>query len=187
MQVGVQAAIFRYDRSSALDFNNLGAGLGVSWTPQRWPGVNFFGRYDFTELIDRHGSELLRDHQFSLGAQKVFALGRSHAVSVGALGTAGISEPSSAERNQAGLFAGYHLQLTRVLETDLLYRLTGQSYSDSNRLDLNQVLSWNVRYRLGKWAEANLYLSYGDNRSNRSVFDYRMTSGGGGVGLITRF
>lgn len=70
--------------------------------------------------------------------------------------------------------------------TDLLYRFTGQSYSDSSRLDLNQVLSWNLRYRLGKWPKRT-YLSYGDNRSNRSVFDYQVMSGGGGVGLIARF
>ncbi len=187
LQVGLQGALFRYDRSSQLDFNNLGAGLGVSWTPQRWSGVSIFGRYDFTELIDRHGNEILRDHQFSLSAQKVFVLGRSHAFSLGALGSAGISNPAAAERNQAGLFAGYRLQLTRVLETDLLYRISGQSYSDGNRLDLNQVLSWNLRYRLGKWAEANLYFSYGDNRSNESVFDYKTASGGGGFGLVARF
>ena len=187
LQVGLQASMFRYNRESQLDFNDLGAGLGLSWTPQRWSGVSIFGRYDFTELFDRHGREILRDHQFSLGAQKVFILGRAHAFSLGTLGSVGISTPFAAQRNQAGIFAGYHLQLTRVLATDLLYRITGQSYSDSNRLDLNQVVSWTLRCRFAEWGEANLYYSYGDNRSNTSVFDYSVTSGGGGFGITTRF
>lgn len=187
LQIGLQASIFRYDRTSQLDFNNLGAGLGLSWTPRRWSGVSVFGRYDFTELINRHGDEILSDHQFSLGAQKIFVLGRAHAFSFGALGSVGISSPIAAERNQAGVFAGYHLQLTQILATDLLYRIAGQSYSDSNRLDLNQVISWNLRLRLAEWAEANAYFSYGDNRSNRSVFDYGVSSGGGGLGFSIRF
>ena len=139
LQIGLQASAFRYNRESQLDFNDLGAGLGLSWAPQTWRGVGLFARYDFTELVDRHGNEILRDHQFSLGAQKVFALGRAHAFSLGALGSVGISTPAAAERNQVGIFAGYHLQLTRMLATDLLYRIAGQSYSESNRLDLNQV------------------------------------------------
>ena len=187
MQFGLQASMFRYNRESQLDFNNLGAGLGLSWAPQSWSGVGIFGRYDFTELIDRHGNEILRDHQFSLGAQKVFILGRAHAFSLGALGSVGISRPSAAERNQVGIVAGYHLQLTRFLATDLLYRIAGQSYNDSNRLDLNQVVSWNLRWRLAAWAEANAYFSYGDNRSNTLVFDYKVGSGGGGLGITTRF
>ena len=187
LQIGLQASMFRYNRESQLDFNDLGAGLGLSWTPQSWSGVGIFARYDFTELIDRHGNEILRDHQFSLGGQKVFVLGRAHAFSLGALGSVGISTPVAAQRHQVGIFAGYHLQLTRVLATDILYRIAGQSYSDSNRLDLNQVVSWNLRCRLAEWAEANLYISYGDNRSNTSVFDYNVTSGGGGFGITTRF
>ena len=187
MQFGLQASMFRYNRSSQLDFNDLGAGLGLSWMPRRWSGVSIFSRYDFTELIDRHGNEILRDHQFSIGAQKVFVLGRAHAVSVGSLESFGISTPVAAQRNQAGVFIGYHLQLSRILATDLLYRIAGQSYSDSNRLDLNQVVSWSLRCQLAEWAEANLYLSYGNNRSNTSAFDYGVTSGGGGLGITTRF
>ena len=97
LQIGLQASMFRYHRESQLDFNDLGAGFGLSWTPQSWSGVGIFARYDFTELIDRHGNEILRDHQFSLGGQKVFVLGRAHAFSLGALGSVGISTPVAAQ------------------------------------------------------------------------------------------
>jgi hypothetical protein len=185
--IDVQAATFRYDRTSQLDFDNLGAGLGFSWAPPRWSGVSMYGRYDFTELLDRHGEEILRDHQFSAGVQKGFALGRAHAFTLGALASLGISTPSEAQRNQVGLLAGYHLLLTRSLETDLLYRIAYQSYSDSSRGDLNQVFSWNLRYRLTEWAEASAFFSFGSNRSNVGAFDYDVFSTGGGLGLTTRF
>jgi len=187
LNVGLQASIFRYNRESQLDFDDLGAGIGLSWTPQNWNGVGIFARYDFTELFDRHGSEILQDHEFSLGVQKIFPLGRAHALSVGALGSLGISTPDEAERNQLGIFGGYHLQLTRRVATDILYRIAGQQYTDSNRLDLNQVASWNLRLKFTEWAEGNLYFSYGDNRSNTSVFDYEAVSGGGGLGIFVRF
>ncbi len=185
--VGLQAATFRYNDSSQLNFTNLGAGLGLSWTPPRWNGVGFFGQYDFTELIDRNGHEILRDHQFSGGGQKVFALGRAHAVVVGVLGSVGISQPSAAQRDQIGGFAGYHLRLTRALETDLTYRLAYQVYNGSSRQDFNQVFSATLRYHLAEWAEASAFFSYGGNRSNTAAFDYDVISSGGGVGFTTRF
>ena len=187
MLIGLQAATFRYDESSVLDFDNFGGGIGFSWTPKRWNGVNLFGHYDFTELLNRDGDEILRDHQFSLGGQKVFALGRSHAVTLGLIGSIGISTPFTAQRDQIGPFVGYQLRLTRSLDTGVMYRLTYQNYTSGNRQDLNQVFSCNLRYHFSEWAEAAAYFSFGDNRSNRSVFDYNVVSGGIGIGFTTRF
>ncbi len=187
LSVGLQGAAFRYDRSSVLDFDSLGGGATLSWSPPRWSGVNFSGRYEFTELLNRHGNEILQDHQLSLGAQKIFVLGRAHAATVGALGSVGFSTPTAAQRDQVGLFAGYQLQLTRSLSTDLFYRIAGQFYTGSDRNDLNQTFSWNLRYRLGAWGEANANFTYGGNRSSTAVFDYDAASTGGGLGFITRF
>ena len=187
MLIGVQASMFRYSRASQLDFNDLGAGIELAWTPQRWSGASMFGRYDFTELIDRHGNEILRDHEFSAGAHKAFALGRSQGFTFGTLGSVGISTPAAAEREQIGVVAGYHLQLTRSLETDLLYRIAYQFYSDSSRIDLNQVFSWGLRYRLNAWAETSAFFSFGNNHSNTSAFDYNVISTGGGFGVTMRF
>jgi len=187
MQVNLQASIFRYDRTSELDFSNLNAGIGVTWAPPHWRGVGLFARYDFTELINRHGNEILRDHQFAVGGQRIFVLGRAHAFSLGAIGTVGISTPHAAQRDQAGIVAGYHLQLSRNLATDVFYRLTGQFYNSGGRVDLNQTLSWNLIYRVTPWMEANAFFSFGDNNSNESVFDYDVISTGGGLGLSAHF
>ena len=187
MILGLQASTFRYDEFSGLDFDSFGGGTGLSWTPRRWSGVNIFGRYDFTELLNRDGDEILRDHQFTFGAQKVFALGRSHAVTTGLLGAVGISTPFAAQRDGVGPFVGYQLRLARALETGVFYRLSYYLYTSGNRQDLNQAFSWNLRYHFNDWAEADAYFSFGANRSNASAFDYEVVSGGGGVGFTVRF
>lgn len=186
-QMGISAATFRYADLSELDFTNLTVGAGVFWTPERLRGVTFFARYDFIELLNRRGNEILRDHEFTVGAQRVFVLGRSHAFTIGALGMAGIAEPDSAERSQLGLFAGYRLQLTRHLETEIFYRAAAHFYTDGGRLDGNQVFSWTLRYRFTPWAEANGFFSFGNNRSDAAVFDYDVLTAGAGVGATIRF
>ncbi len=186
-QFGVSVSTFRYNHTSSLDFTNLGFGAGLYWSPENFHGIGLFARYDFIELLNRHGREILRDHEFTVGAQKVIALGRSHAITLGATGMAGISTPRSAQRDQAGLFVGYQLQVTRNLDTELLYRPAVHFYNSNGRVDLNQVVSWNFRYRFSSWAEANAFFSYGDNRSDRSVFDYNVFTAGAGIGFTGRF
>ena len=185
--VGLEASTFRYADNTPLDFDSFGGGFGLSWTPRRANGLNFFGRYDFTELLNNDGNEILRDHELTFGGQKVFALGRSHAIALGLLGSIGISTPFAAQRDQVGPFLGYQLRLTRSLDTGVMYPLTYQIYTSGNRQDLNQVFSWNLRYHFNDWTEADAYFSFGGNRSNASAFDYDVLSGGGGIGFSTRF
>ena len=186
-QFGAAAATFRYRETSELDFTNLGFGAGLFWTPEHLPGIAVFARYDFIELLNRHSDEILQDHEFTLGAQKVFVLGRSHAFSLGATGMAGISDPHSAQRDQLGLFAGYRLQVTRSVDTELFYRASVYFYNADGRRDLNQVASWNVRYHFTPWAEASAFVSFGSNRSSQSVFDYDVLTTGAGIALTVRF
>jgi hypothetical protein len=186
-QLAARGSLFRYNDNPTLDFESLGAGAGITWTPPQLAGVAVFARYDFTELLDRDGREILNDHEFTMGAQKVFALGRSHAIVAGITGAAGISDPSSAQRDQVAAFIGYHLRITRSFDTDLLYRFAYYFYNDSSRADRNQVFTWNFRYHITDWADATAFFSYGNNNSNRSVFDYDVISTGGGLGFNVRF
>jgi hypothetical protein len=187
LQIGARASLFRYIDTSELDFENIGAGIGVAWAPTDTWGIGFFARYDFTELLDRHSDEILRDHQWTLGAQKVLVLGRSHALSLGVVGMAGISHPHPSQRQQAGAFMGYHLRLTRNIDTDLLYRFGYFFYDEGGRRDRNQVFSASVTYYLTNWASVAAFFSLGNNRSNHSVFDYNVLTSGGGIGLNIRF
>lgn len=186
-QIGAAASVFRYHRTSELDFTSLTAGAGLSWAPTNFGGVSLFARYDFIELLNRQSSEILQDHEFTVGAQRTFALGRSHSIVVGGTGMFGISTPDAAQRNQTGLFIGYHLQVTRAFGADLFYRPAFYYYGEADRRDFNQTVSFNLRYQLTPWADANGFLAFTDNRSNRSVFDYEVVSTGAGLGVTVRF
>ena len=186
-QLAAHASIFRYNRASELDFANLGLGVGLFWTPNNFGGVALFAHYDFIELIDRHSEEILNDHQFTVGAQRVFSFGRCHSLTVGGTSMGGITDPESARRQQLGLFFGYRVQWTRVLESELFYRAAGHFYDAVDRNDFNQILSWNLRYRFASWGNANVFISYGENRSDDSAFDYDVATLGGGAGITLRF
>ena len=187
LQIGVRTSIFRYDDTSALDFENLGAGLGLVWAPGWARGITFFGRYDFSELLDKHSREILSDHEWTVGAQKTFVPSRTQAFSLGMIATAGVSDPFSAQRDQIGGFAGYHVQIARNLEADLFYRLGYYFYNEADRRDLNHVLSATIAYHPSRWTSLVGFLSLGENSSNRSVFDYEVFSGGGGIGFNVKF
>jgi hypothetical protein len=186
-QIAAHSSIFRYNSTSALDFESLGLGGGLFWTPDHFAGVALFAHYDFIELLNRHSEEILRDHEFTIGAQKAFPLGRAHAFVAGAAVMAGVAEPESAQRDQAGLFLAYRLQVTRSLGVELLYRFAGYFYNDTGRIDRNQILSASVRYRLREWADINAFFSLTDNRSDDSAFNYDAATNGGGLSATVQF
>lgn len=186
-QVAAHTSIFRYNSLSTLDFENLGLGAALFWNPEHFWDVALFARYDFIELLDRHSEEILRDHEFTIGAQKVFAVGRSQTLTIGATAMGGIAHPSSAQRQQLGFFAGYHWQIARDLEADLFYRLSGYFYDRADRMDCNQVVSASVRYRFSRYADLNSFVSFGGNRSDTSNFDYNVVTAGAGIGLAVHF
>jgi hypothetical protein len=187
LQVALRTSIFRYFDNSALDFENLGATVGASWAPRNTAGVAFFARYDFTELLDKHSRELLSDHEWTIGAEKAFVFGRAHALTTGVTAMFGISDPFREQRDQVGAFANYHVQLSRTVDVDLFYRLSGYFYNKGDRKDLNQALSAAAAYHLNRWASIAAFISFADNRSKHSVFDYDVFTTGGGVGLSIRY
>src|SRR3954454_17322162 len=50
IQIGGRASIFRYVDTSSLDFEQLGVGVGFTWTPQTTWGISIFGGYAFSYL-----------------------------------------------------------------------------------------------------------------------------------------
>lgn len=184
---GVNVSLFRYFDTPQLDFQNIGFGGGLTWTPKSLPNVTVFGRYDFTELFGGDGHQILLDNTITVGAQKSVVFGRSHALTFGVVGTVGLSDPGDAQRDQLGVFVGYHLQLARNFDTDFLFRPAVHFYNDSGRIDFNNIFSWNLRYRLSPYAEVNAFLSYGINRSDRSAFNYDVLNAGSGIGVTVRF
>jgi hypothetical protein len=187
VNAAANASVFRYVRTPELNFENLSAGAGVAWTPQALRGFSVFARYDFTQLLDDSGDHILSDHVFTGGAQKVFAFGRAQALTVGVNGSLGFSDPVSAQRHQAGGFANYHVQIARDFGVDLLWRPAAHFYEELDRVDFNSVVSFTLRYRIGKNADLSAFASYGTNRSETEAFDYNVLTTGAGVTLSFRF
>jgi hypothetical protein len=186
-QAGARASLFRYNGTPALDFDSVGGGFGLVWTPPALSGIAIFGRYDVTQLWDHSGNDLLTNNEFSPGLQKIVVLGRSHALSFNVGGSLAIADPRRSERNTVGAGVSYALRLTRNLDTVLGYRLATYFYEEGGRTELNQLLSLSVNYHLNRWATLSTFASYGDNRSNHSAFDYKVFATGGGAGLTVQF
>ena len=179
--------MFRYDKASELDFERISAGIGLNWFVPPMRGIIAFGHYDFTQVWNRDGAQLLQDHEFTVGAQKTFALGRSHFLATGIAGVLGISEPRSQERNQAAINAAYHLQITRSLDADLVYRYAAQFYDQDERMDHNQTLSLSIGYSPRRWVRLSGLISGARNDSNRGQFSYDVITLGGAIGCVIRF
>lgn len=186
-ELSTGASLFRYDRARELDFQKLYAGAGLSWLMPRLSGVLAFARYDFIEVLDSGNNELLQDHEFAIGVQKIFVFGRSHFLTTGLTGILGVTTPRSQERDQAAIHAAYHLKITRSFDADLLYRYAGQFYSEGDRLDHNQTLSLAFGFVANRWLRVTGSISGASNDSNQSAFDYDVLNLGGGLRLEITF
>jgi len=185
--ISTAGSVFRYDRASELDFERITTGAGLTWLVPRTPGIIAFARYDFTELWDSDSRQLLQDHEFTLGGQKTFVFGRSHFLTMGITGVLGKTTPRSQERDQAGIHAAYHLQITRSLDADLLYNYAAQFYSEAGRMDHNQTLSLAAGFYPARWLRVDGSIFGARNDSNSSAFDYEALNVGSGIKFIIRF
>lgn len=186
-EISAGSSFFRYDRARELDFQKLFAGAGLSWVVPGTPGIIAFGRYDFIEVLNSGNNELLQDHEFSIGAQKIFVFGRSHLLATGFTGSMGLTTPQSQERDQAAIHAAYHLKITRSFEADLLYRYAAQFYTAGDRMDHNQTLGLAVSLVPNRWLRVAGSISAAHNDSNQSRFDYDVFNFGGGLRLEVTF
>lgn len=186
-QLSAHASIFRYNSTSILDFENLGVGAAFFWTPEHCQDISFFARYDLIELLDRHSHEILQDHEFTFGAQKIFAIGKMQSFTFGLIASAGIAIPASEQRQQLAILGTYRWQLTKSWDAEVSYRLAGYYYNHADRTDANQIVAANLRYRVSRYADLNAFVSFGNNRSDRGRFDYNAVTAGGGIAFTFRF
>jgi hypothetical protein len=186
-EISAASSIFRYDRASELDFERITVGAGLTWLVPHTPEIVAFARYDFTELLASDSNQLLQDHAFTIGGQRTFVFGRSNSLAAGITGVLGLSTPRSQERDQVGIYAAYHLQITRSLDADLLYRYAAQFYDEDGRIDHNQTLSFSLGYYPARWLRIDASISAARNDTNRSAFEYEALNVGSGVRLSIRF
>lgn len=187
LQIGGHMSIFRYFDRSDLDFESFGGGIGLNWAPAFASGTEFFARYDATKLLTRGGNDLLTEHEFTAGAERVLVLSRAHALDFTVFGGAGIADPHSAQRDILAGAVGYHLRLSRDVDLDAGYRAAVYFYNAGGRTDFNGVGSISLGYHPTRWSTVAAYGSFGTNRSNHSTFDYDAGVVGGGVNFSWQF
>jgi hypothetical protein len=184
----LRAATFRYNEFRQLDFNSVDAGAGLSYHTEKLGGLDFFARYNFNQLISAESEDtFFKNHTITLGVQKPFVFSQAHYAYLGVAGQLGFADPKEAERSEWSAYAGYHLQATRRMETDLLYRYAYYHYSEGERRDHNQTLSLSLRYRFFDWFSASASSFATWNRSELPVFDYDAANAGGGLTLSLQF
>lgn len=188
LHADLRFALFRYNRFQQLDFNSFDVGVGLDYHTEKLGGLDLFARYNYNQLNSaRSGNTFFKNHTFTAGVQKSFVFSKAHYAYLGATGQLGFADPVESERSEASIYAGYHLQATRNLQVDLLYRYAWHEYSAGPRQDHNQTVAVAVRYRLADWASifASSFASWND--SNVQAFDYEAANVGGGVTLSLQF
>lgn len=181
-------ALFRYDRERTLDFDSLDLGTSVLARVPQLPGVDFFVRYNFNQLYGEQSDEtFFKNHTVAVGGQKLWPVNRALYFYTGASALWGFADPKEAGRDEYSLFAGGHLQISRSVGADALYRYGWWPYRGGGRRDHNQAVSLQLRWRWTAWAELYAAGYYSWNRSNFEVFDYEVGNIGGGLTLQVQF
>ncbi len=187
-ETSLRVAGFRYNKFHVLDFNSLDAGAGLSYHAEKLGGVDLFVRYNFNQLLNAKTDDtFFTNHTVTAGVQKAVPFSQAHYAFFGVAGQVGFADPKISERSELSAYAGYHLQATRDLEVDLLYRYSYLPYSEIDRADHNQTVSLGLRYSLTHWLSiaASTYAAW--NRSNREVFNYDVINGGGALTFSLQF
>lgn len=65
-----------------------------------------------------------------------------------------MADPQESTRHERSLFAGYHAQLARRVEGNLLYRCDFYFDPEGNRRDVNQTVSVALRCQMTDWLSA---------------------------------
>jgi len=183
----VQQGFFRYDEFRALDFDSLGANVGVSYQAQQLANLLFSFQYGINRLTRAtFDDQLFLGNSLALNATKLIKLTTADTVEfTGGLGYT-FADPSELERAEIRLSVGYALRVTRAFTATAMARTELFEYSNE-RQDLLQSIALGARYDFTKWISASASASVANNISNRNVFDYGVFNGGLTVSARVQF
>ena len=194
---------FRYSNHTDLAFDVTNPSCGLTYVAKDWWELAFYTRYDYTRLTygnsdneplgGAEGTEFYKNHDVTIGLQKMFELSKAQHIYAGTAAKFGMTdyrEPDQVDpqRYEYSATAGYTLDVSRWFQTGVNYRYAYNDYiMQSGRADGNQVVSNNYAFKLTEWATINLSWSFTQNISNRSERNYRNLSAGGGLAMNVRF
>ncbi len=177
-EITVRQAAFRYAKYDALDFESLNMGAGLTYVVRPLGGIALTARYNYNRLTDgSEHDEFFKNQTITVGLLKSFEFSKAHYVYVGYSSIFGFSDPVAPQRDEHGIFAGYHASLTRSVSSELFYRLALFDYLEG-RYDWNQTLALSLKWDVTRWFNVAATVSGGFNNSNRDVFDYDVFNAG---------
>jgi hypothetical protein len=187
-EITLGGGVYRYDKFSELDFESVDATARFTYELTSLADIELFAQYNFSDLISgSSGDEFFQGHTGTIGAQKTFALSRAHGIVTGVSAAFGKTDPSLAERDEYSVEAGYRLQATRHLLSDVTYRYSYHVYSEGGRRDHNNTVSLTLRYDLTSWLDIYGTAYFSSNSSNERDFSYDVFNSGGGLSASVKF
>ena len=186
----LRSSLYRYNRNRPLDFQSVDPSVSLTWSPQSLQNTAFYFRYTYNHLVSAvSGDRFFSSHSVSIGAQKAWALSRSHAIIAGAQAQWSKADPTDSQRDEYSAFLGIHAELTERLSADLSYRYAIFDFRETafGRRDHNQSVTLAFRYALEDWLSVSASTFWTSNDSNFDVFGYEAWNLGGSLGLSSKF
>jgi len=187
--VSVSQGMYRYRKTSALDFEAMEAMASILDVEPRFWNVVLVGSFGFTRITNNEFQDsLLNSLSGRLGAQRLIVLDRKNSIQL-AVGADWdlTNDVEQVFRDEYSLDIAYKYKVTRDLSLSLAYRMTHFNYRDVPRADLLHVIGATVSYTPKNWMEVYATASYALNDSNIDFFDYETASSGVGLGMKLKF
>ena len=173
-----QQAFFRYDDFTELDFDSLGANVGVTYQARQLADILFTVQHGFSRLTRATFDEqLFLGNTVGLTATKLVKLTTADTIEFSGGAGYTFADPDELERAEFRVSVGYAIRITRALTATAVARAELFEYTNG-REDFLQSIALGARYDFNKWISASLAASAANNISNRNVFDYGVFNGG---------
>lgn len=182
LNIFVSETLFRYDRFSEFDFENLSGGVGVSIRAHPLWDTTWSLQYSFSVLNGRSSvGQLFNGHSFSLTGNKTVRLSSADSLTFGLGGAFNIADPSSLQRVDLSANVTYSVALTRKLSIGATLHEGFLSYTEGSRHDFVHSLAVSGRYVVNKWFSLSASAAGTYNQSNEPAFEYKVLNLGFGL------
>lgn len=186
--VGIGQDLYRYDRTNALDFENLGIRAGLYKNLPDLDDTVFFARYEFQRItFESLSDDVYHAHRVRAGLQKTLWAVPRHQFT-GSLSGAyeWTASPSVLERNELALDFAYRYSITDTLYTVASARVSRYDFDQFGREDWTYGSGLELIWQPNRNFKAIASLFYDKNDSNTffaAADEYEAWTGGLGVTL----
>jgi hypothetical protein len=178
--------VVRYATLNNFDFNAQTAGLNLQRPVRNWFILS--GGFEASRYLLREtDKEFLKDFDLSLGIRRGQYLHARVFLYYGYQFNWTPTTPSDLSRVDNAGFVGVNVALLQQLTLQVAYRLRGLAYYQDARFDYDQSLNASLIYKFNDYINARAFVTYANNTSDKTGFEYRVLTGGGGLGLSLQY